>query len=70
MDKDPKRADAWEDLSAEQRAGMTEAYWNSLPEANRQAFLEPNCIKGDGRPRVYGSPYCAQHLRELQDATD
>ena len=53
---------SWNELTEEQRAGMTEDYWKGLPEANRQAFLERLCVEGDGRPRALGSPYCEAHL--------
>jgi hypothetical protein len=57
----------WADLTPDQRAGMSEAYWDQLSEANRRAFLERNCVNGDGHPRAYGSPYCLDCLKEQNE---
>jgi hypothetical protein len=67
MSENPTVADGWEDLSPDQRAGMTEDYWNSLPEANRQAFLDTTCSEpGCTKPRAYGSPWCEEHIEAHQ----
>lgn len=62
----PPRADAWEDLSAEQQSGMTREYWNGLSEDERQALIDPQCIEpscGNPRWQAAGSFYCEGHAR-------
>jgi hypothetical protein len=56
----------FDNLTAQQRQGMTAAYWNELSPAQQGAFVDRRCIKGDGRPRVPGGIYCDHHTALLQ----
>jgi hypothetical protein len=60
------KAVAWDSLSAQQRLGMTEEFWESLSPEQQSALVEDGCVYGDGRPRVSGGIYCDHHTALLQ----
>ena len=61
------RRKAWDNLSPQQRAGMTRRFWDGLPPENQRAFADPFCILHDGNSRIWGSPYCEDHVRRMQE---
>jgi hypothetical protein len=56
----------WAGLTAQQRQGMTRQFWESLSREQQAAFVDRDCIKGDGRRRVSGGVYCDHHTALLQ----
>jgi hypothetical protein len=57
---------AYDELSEQQRTGLTREHWESLSEEQQRLMVSPVCIKGDGRPRVSGGIYCDHHTALLQ----